>query len=302
LPSKVAPEVSVIIATRDRAAMLQRCLRTLLRQSAVGRFEIVVADNGSSDDTQRVLAEHRSAAASIDVALRELPVPEPSRAKARNAAVAKAAGDIVLFCDDDTIVPQHFVARHLDEHRRAQRLVVSGPIVNVPDPEALPPPGARHYSRAFFCTCNASVRRSELEAAGGFDERYDLYGWEDTDLGIRLKARGLVRVFCRQAYIYHVKPAMTTTLGRRRALAVEKGKMAGLFVRKSPSWPVKLATGAYAANFARARLLHAPPLRALYEQLAAPERHDSTLKALATEALVDAAYVDALRGALRTHA
>jgi hypothetical protein len=40
----------------------------------------------------------------------------------------------------------------------------------------------------------------------------------------------------------------------------------------------------------------------LYEQLAAPERQDSALKALATEALVDAAYVDALRGALRTHA
>lgn len=295
------PEASVVIATRDRAAMLEGCLTTLLRQSAAGRFEIIVVDNGSSDATPRVIAELRATAASVDTMLHSLSVAEPNRAKARNAAIARAAGDIVIFCDDDTIVPEHFVARHLDEHKRPQR-VVSGPIVNVDDAHTLPAPGARHYSRAFFCTCNVSVHRSELEAAGGFDERYDLYGWEDTDLGIRLKARGLGRVFCRQAYIYHVKPKTTSTLARRRALAVEKGKMAGRFVHKSPSWPVRLATGAYAANFARARLFHARPLRALYEQLAAPERGDSALKALATEALVDAAYVDALRAALDPHA
>jgi glycosyltransferase involved in cell wall biosynthesis len=283
-------EATVVIATHDRAHELRDCLAALARQSAVGRFDIVVIDNASSDRTPDVIAA---------AGVRSVFVADPNRAKARNAGIAAATGDVILFCDDDTIAPEAWVAAHLDAHARAAGAVVTGPILNVRDKTDRPPPGRHNYSRAFFCTCNVSVAKRELLAVGGFDEQYDLYGWEDTDLGIRLRGRGLRRVFDWDAYIYHIKPPAAMALERRRAQAQEKGEMAARFVRKNPSWPVRLATGAYALNFARAALLRVAPVRALCERVARERSGDSIAATLAAEALVDGTYVDALRAGLR---
>ncbi len=285
---------SVVIATHNRATELSDCLDALAKQSSADEFEVVVVDNGSRDATPDVIAHHAGAR------VRAVSVADPNRAKARNAGIAAAQGRIIIFCDDDTVAPPRFVAEHIRAHQIAARpAVVSGPIVNIADREHFITPGARHYSRAFFCTCNVSVARADLEAVGGFDERYDLYGWEDTDLGIRLRAHGCTRIFAWPAYIYHIKPPSAMTLDRRRALAVEKGTMAARFVRKAPSWPVRLATGAYLVNFARASIVNARPLRAFYERLAHEARPGSLASTFASEALVDAAYLDALKAALR---
>ena len=274
---------TLIIATRDRADFLRGCLASLGEQTAAGRFDVVVVDNGSSDATPAV-AEQFGA--------RRIFVADPNRGKARNAGLAAASGPLVLFCDDDTIAPPQFVAAHLRAHETRAARVVSGPIINVADAAARPAPGPHNYSRAFFCTCNASAPLAALRAAGGFDERYDLYGWEDTDLGIRLQARGLRRAWAWDAYIYHIKPKTGESLDLRISRAREKAQMAARFVRKSPTWPVKLATGAYPGNFARASLMNAAPLRRLYARLAAQN-------GWARDRLVDAAYVDALRTALK---
>jgi hypothetical protein len=74
--------------------------------------------------------------------------------------------------------------------------------------------------------------------------------------------------------------------------------MAARFVHKSPTLAVKLATGAFAANFVRAALVNAPPLRGLYARWAHDHPATSRLGKFAREALVDAAYVDALRSGL----
>ena len=284
---------SVVIATHNRASLLGECLAALGRQTEAAGFEVVVVDNGSIDNTPAVIA-------AAGERIRGLTVADPNRAKARNAGIMAARGSIIIFCDDDTVAPPAFVAEHLRAHKNVGPAVVSGPIINVTDPATKLAPSARHYSRAFFCTCNVSVPKTDLIAAGLFDERYDLYGWEDTDLGIRLRERGLRRIFAWPAYLYHIKPPGSTTLEHRRTLAREKGTMAARFVRKAPRWPVRLATGAYAANFARAALVHAPPLRAVYERVVTLAPAGSLASALAVEALVDAAYVDALQEALRS--
>ena len=286
------PQASVVIATHDRATRLAECLAALERSPQDPSFEIIVVDNGSRDQTPAVIA-------AAGPRVRGVNVPEPNRAMARNAGFQAAQAPLIVFCDDDTIAPISFVSEHLRAHDATNvPAVVSGPIINVPDPAVRIAPSPRHYSRAFFCTCNVSVAKIQLEAAGLFDERYDLYGWEDTDLGLRLRALGLRRVFAWPAYLYHIKPKASMTLERRRTLAREKGMMAARFVRKAPTWPVRLATGAYTANFARSALVHARPLRALYERVAHGAPDGSIAGLIATEALVDAEYLDALRGAL----
>lgn len=292
-------DATVIIATRDRAGFLRDCLACLARQSAAGRFDVVVVDNGSTDATHDVIAD---AAVASRGAVRSVAVAEPNRGKARNAGLAAAAGRIIIFCDDDTLPPEGFVGAHLAAHAGAAvagARVVSGPIINVPDAASLPPPGPKNFSRAFFCTCNVSAPKEALQRIGGFDERYDLYGWEDTDVGVRLRAAGLRRYFAWEAFIYHVKPPEALALNRAVALAREKGTMAARFVRKSPTIAVKLATGAYAANFMRAALVNAAPLRSLYARWANEQPPASRLAKFAREALVDAAYIDSLRSAMR---
>ena len=290
------PDASVVVATRNRAGLLRGCLDRLSAQSAAGRFDIVVVDNGSTDETASIV----TAAADRGLPVRRIHVAEPNRGKARNAGIAAALGAVVLFCDDDTLPPRGWVEAHLKAREHAPAAVVSGPIINVEGDGDLPPPAAKNFSRAFLCTCNASVARADLDAVGGFDERYDLYGWEDTDLGVRLRERGARRIWSWDAYIYHVKPAAAQPLEARISLAAEKGAMAARFIRKSPTVAVRLATGAYALNYVRAALLEGPVLRRWYSRLVVDGRAaGSSLGRFAAEALVDAAYLDALRSALR---
>jgi glycosyltransferase involved in cell wall biosynthesis len=94
--------VSVILATRNRAALLAETLDALAKQRwPRDRFEIVVADNGSTDDT-RILVESFARADDTPV-VRYLFVAEPGKSHAVNAALRFARGDVLAFTDDDVL-------------------------------------------------------------------------------------------------------------------------------------------------------------------------------------------------------
>ena len=174
-------EFSVVIATKDRASYLEKALESLAQQAGAPGFEVIVVDNGSTDETAAVA----DAPPRGDAAVRYLYAPEPNRAKARNRGVEIARGRYLLFCDDDVQLPQGWIAAHAAAHAPGEERVVNGPIVNVSSYEMRPKPKPANYSRAFLCTCNASLSKAAFVAAGGFDESFDLYGWEDTELGVR---------------------------------------------------------------------------------------------------------------------
>lgn len=102
------PYVSVIICTRNRADFLRDTLRSLADVSIPQDYtvELVVVDNGSTDDTQDVV-QKRELPQFHDVRLIE--EPEPGLSHARNTAVAHANGDILLFTDDDVRVPDNWI-------------------------------------------------------------------------------------------------------------------------------------------------------------------------------------------------
>ena len=282
---------SVVIATKDRAPLLDGALASLRAQQGAPEYELVVVDNGSSDATPAVARAHGAVYAFV---------AEPNRGKARNAGIARATGDAILFVDDDVVTPPHFLAAHAQAHRdEIFPLAVSGPILNVPDAAHRPEPTAANFSRAFFVTCNVSVRAASLRAVGGFDEDFDLYGWEDTELGARLRAHGVRRFFAKAAYLWHIKPPTPESLEDALDKAIEKARMAARFVRKMPTARIKLATGAYAFNLARARVLAPPLAQPFFAGLASSTRVPSALAQLARTALLDSVYTEELERQLR---
>jgi glycosyltransferase involved in cell wall biosynthesis len=286
---------SVVIATRDRAHALERALLSLGGQIGAPQFEVIVVDNGSTDSTREVV--DRAVEASR-VPVRYVYEPEPNRAKARNRGIEVAGGHLVIFCDDDVVVPPGWLAAH-DAAHASDGLVINGPILNVASYEERPRPSLANYSGAFLCTCNVSLPRHRLVEAGEFDESFHLYGWEDTELGVRLKRRGLRRRFAWDAYLWHVKPPSDNTLEIETRKAIEKARMAAQFVRKQPTRRARLATGAYAANVLRGKYLLPDALLTVYAGVASSEWLPTPLRALARAQFLDGMYTRELVRALR---
>lgn len=278
-------DFSVVIATKDRARYLERALATLLMQRDAPPFEVIVVDNGSSDDTGSVVKRFTLGSAPV----RYLATPEPNRGKARNRGVEIASGRYLLFCDDDVALPERWIAAHAAAHNGGER-VVNGPILNVPSYEDRPMPKAANYSRAFLCTCNASLSRAAFAKAGGFDESFDLYGWEDTELGVRLRVAGLRWRFAWDAYLWHIKPPGENTLAVESRKAIEKARMARRFLAKHPSRRARLATGAYPLNLLRGRYLLPDWLLAIYAGMATSDRVPAWLNAIVRAQFLDAVY------------
>ena len=282
---------SVVIATRDRAALLDGALRSLAAQVGAPAIEAIVVDNGSTDATRAVVEAHGA---------QYVYAAQPNRALARNAGVARATGEIVLFIDDDVVLPPFFAAAHARVHAaKTFPHVVTGPIINVPSVDARPVPTFANASNAFFCTCNASLPRNTFQSVGGFDESFDKYGWEDTELGARLRAFDVRRTFAWDAYLWHIKPATTETLDAALHKTIEKARMAAKFVRKDASLRVKLATGAYGANRVRARLLAPPSAQPWLAGIATSARVPAVIARVARGLVLDSVYVDELERALR---
>lgn len=111
------PAVSVIIPTHNKASFLARSLASWSCQE-YGRYELVVVNDGSTDATGGVLASYRN-----ELPLEILDVPHQGRACARNRGLAAATGEIVVFVDDDRVVPPRFLSAHVAD-RGAEEIVV----------------------------------------------------------------------------------------------------------------------------------------------------------------------------------
>ena len=147
----------------------------------------------------------------------------------------------------------------------------------------------------FFCTCNASVPLASLRIAGGFDEHFDRYGWEDTELGVRLRKNGVRRVFAWDAYVHHLKPPGWESLEAASRRTLEKARMATAFVTKQPQTRVRLATGNYILNRLRGAIVAPEWMLAVTAGIAANEQAPGVLRAAARAHFLDGLYVAELR-------
>jgi glycosyltransferase involved in cell wall biosynthesis len=241
---------SVVIPTYNRLPILEKCLKALEQQtlavdSPVTGYEVVVVDDGSTDGTIDWLQQNSATLPHV----RLLTQAHQGPAAARNLGVEKAEGDTIIFIDSDLVVTDSFLQSHGDKLIEGQqalgsdRLFIYGAVINTGNFEepTAEPYKVTDFSNAYFATGNVSIARHWLIEAGLFDLGFHLYGWEDLELGVRLKNLGLKMIKCPAAVGYHWHPAFS--LDRIPHLIdqeIQRGKMGVVFYQKHPTLEVKM--------------------------------------------------------------
>jgi glycosyltransferase involved in cell wall biosynthesis/GT2 family glycosyltransferase len=240
-------KVSVIIPTFNRKSTLTKTLSSLNDQT-FRDFEVIVADDGSTDGT--------------DIAVKELSLTYPvvhtwqknaGRSAARNMGIERASGKIILFIDDHIICDKKLIAEHVKTHEKYRASgveVVRGRVEFIDTAEQAPketsyiqennikPPFYEQEPFRIFITNNISVTKRALLSVFGFDEDFKEYGLQDAEMGYRLKAAGYRFKINPNAagYIFGVGWSFEERLKRKRQV----GRSSVLFYKKHPTLLVKI--------------------------------------------------------------
>lgn len=196
------PVVSVVIPAYNAASQITGQLAALARQDVAFAWELLVCDNGSTDDTAAVALRwtDQLPVQVVDASARR------GAAAARNIGAARARGAILAFCDADDIVADDWLLQVEQAMSGADYVVVGArgesahstrarPVFDVettltmPFLPELPVGGAGH----------TAVRASAFRAVGGFDEAYRI--GEDVDFSWRMQLAGYRITECRDAVI-----------------------------------------------------------------------------------------------------
>ncbi len=238
-----APAVSVVVASRGRAAALSLCL-TGLGQLRYHPFEIVVVADGEGRAAAR---EH-----SLGSRLKIIAFDEANLARARNLGIEAAAGEVIAFIDDDAVPEPDWLAELSRPFENANVDAVGGFVIgrngiglqwggrsvdregwhsdlplgaeDVATPA--PPVGGAIRTEGTCMAC----RRSTLEKLGGFDEAFR-YFMDDTDFNMRLAGSGAVTALAPRARVWHHQAASSERNADRVPLSLfETGASTAAFL------------------------------------------------------------------------
>lgn len=238
---------SVVIPTYNRRPILEKALLALedqrLEQPLEG-YEVVVVDDGSTDGTAEWLRQEAGRFPHVRLIEQDHGGP----AEGRNRGVDHARGDVIVFIDSDLVVTGTFLLEHARAlsaswQRSGNRLCFTyGAVINTAnfeDPTSEPHKLSDH-SWAYFATGNVAIDRQLLERSGLFDTGFRLYGWEDLELGERLRRLGVELVRCPAAVGYHWHPALSLEqLPDLVRIEQERARMGLVFYRKHPTRRVR---------------------------------------------------------------
>jgi GT2 family glycosyltransferase len=238
--SAAVPEISVVVPTYSRAAGVTALLSSLATQTLdAGRFEVVVVDDCSTDDTFAVVS---ALAGTLPFELRLVQTPSNSGqpAPARNVGWREAKAPLLAFIDDDVTPSAEWLEAGLAALRaQPEAGVIQGwtytpADVNLKGITYGPPNWQVLHTiegpSPYFESCNIFFRREALEATGGFEEGITYWG-EDTILGWKVLAAGWERGFAPEAKATHPVDQ------RGFEWFVRKGLLENNFVRMGSEFP-----------------------------------------------------------------
>jgi GT2 family glycosyltransferase len=209
-----APEVTVVVPTRDRPSALAACMSALAALTPpAGGFEVVVVDDGSTSPVSPPTPPRSSW-----TELRVLRIEHAGPAAARNAGAAAACGELLAFTDDDCRPEADWLVTLRATLDRHVVQAAGGPLVNVVAGDAWAAASHTLFERLydwynadpadarFLASSNLIVRRTAFDAIGGFDTAFPAAAGEDRDLCERLREAGLRLAFAPAARVGHAHP------------------------------------------------------------------------------------------------
>jgi O-antigen biosynthesis protein len=198
------PRVSVIVCTHNGARTIRECCEGV-RRLDYSDYEIIVVDDGSTDDTAAIVREYDG--------VRLIRTEHRGLSSARNTGLAAATGEIVAYLDDDAAPDPQWLRYLAATFLRSTHAGVGGP--NLPPAGDGPiaacvaraPGGPIHVlltdrEAELIPGCNMAFRKSCLEAIGGFDPQFRVAG-DDVDVCWRLQERGWTLGFNPAAMVWH---------------------------------------------------------------------------------------------------
>jgi GT2 family glycosyltransferase len=254
--------VTIVIPTRDRPQLLCDAVQSILEGDRLPA-ELIVADQSRGSRPALPASEH------VDVVRLELSSVGLSRA--RNAGIAAASHDVLVFTDDDVLVERDWLRRLVEALLAEQgRAAVTGTVRPV-EAEGFVPSGTYRtrpetFSGRLFAdplfSGNMAIRRKAFEEIGLFDERLgagsDFPGAEDNDFGYRLLEAGYEIAFAPGPVVHH----LGVRRGRRlAALDWGYGRGQGAFYAKHMSWSDRHMLRRFCRNAAYRLRRLAPALR-----------------------------------------
>lgn len=213
-------KLSVIICTRNRTTAIAACLQSVISslELATSNAEVLVVDNGSTDDTAKVAAD----IATRHPVVKLLSEPQKGLSRARNAGIKAAQGELIIFTDDDCHPAADYFAKALDLDARDKEPVLRGGRVELGDVQDQPyciltrsiplrwkraePPPAEQLATAFI-GANMMMRRELALKLGDFDVRFGagglFPGGEEIDYIYRAWLAGYAVEYTPDLVIYH---------------------------------------------------------------------------------------------------
>ena len=238
--------VSIVVAARNEGKRIDRCLDSLEAQCyRKDRYEIIVVDNGSEDDTAARAANHK-----VQVVSEKIPGP----AAARNAGIDAARGEIIAFIDADAVAESGWLSELLNGREDSEIGCFVGEIA------PMQPAGfiAQYvHDRKMICqqvllsstpsvaaAGNIAYRKSVFETVGSFDQTFRT--GEDGDLFRRMTLSGSFQVrYNPGALVMHAHPA---TLGALAKRSFGEGRGLGRFrIKHRENLPKRLSSPVFAS-------------------------------------------------------
>jgi glycosyltransferase involved in cell wall biosynthesis len=240
-------DISIIIPTYNRCAVLKRTHEALFEQNfEPSRFEIIVVDDGSSDETEKIVSQFKE---SSDTApnVEFLKQKNQGPASARNRGATFATGEYLLFLDDDCIGVPDLLSEHYKFHMEfSDPLAVLGYTTWHDEVEVTPFMYWLEHGGSQFeyhkmahgdtiselYTSNASVPADVFDEVGGFDTDFPYAAHEDTDLMYKLQKSGVTIRYNKYARVNHYKEeSIESFFDRQRKV----GRATAILSKKHPS-------------------------------------------------------------------
>jgi cellulose synthase/poly-beta-1,6-N-acetylglucosamine synthase-like glycosyltransferase len=215
-PLENAPRVSVVICAYNAERTMDACLASL-RNLNYPDYEVIVVNDGSTDRTPAITAEHKAAYDADPNGPRMIVVDQPNRGLsiARNVGMETATGEIIAYTDSDCVPDPDWLYFLVYKFLRSGFVAVGGP--NFPPPEAslvpaavaVSPGGPTHVLlndevAEHIPGCNMAFTKKVMQEVGGFEPVFAAAG-DDVDFCWRLQNKGYAVGFSPAATVWHYR-------------------------------------------------------------------------------------------------